>query len=203
MKKKIVVGITGASGTIYGIRLLEALSQDTSVEPHLVMSRWAKENLAVENTGYTEKEVRALANVVYDDRDMGAAIASGSFQHDGMAIVPASMKTVAGIATGLADNLIARAADVTLKECRPLLLVPRESPFNQIHLENMLKLSRMGVEIIPPIPAFYNNPQTIDDLIDHNTMKLLDHLHLSNDYSSRWQGLTAAKKGNRQVEHHV
>jgi polyprenyl P-hydroxybenzoate and phenylacrylic acid decarboxylases len=201
--KKIVVGITGASGTIYGIRLLEALAQDPSVETHLVMSRWAKENLAVENTGYTEKEVRELADLAYDDRDMGAAIASGSFQHDGMVIVPASMKTVAGIATGLADNLIARAADVTLKERRPLLLVPRESPFNQIHLENMLKLSRMGVEIIPPIPAFYNNPQTIDDLIDHNTMKLLDHLHLSNDYSSRWQGLTAAKKANRQVEHHV
>ncbi|GAX07655.1 3-octaprenyl-4-hydroxybenzoate carboxy-lyase [Secundilactobacillus silagincola] len=201
--KKIVVGITGASGTIYGIRLLEALAQDPSVETHLVMSRWAKENLAVENTGYTEKEARELANVVYDDRDMGASIASGSFQHDGMVIVPASMKTVAGIATGLADNLIARAADVTLKERRPLLLVPRESPFNQIHLENMLKLSRMGVEIIPPIPAFYNNPQTIDDLIDHNTMKLLDHLHLSNDYSSRWQGLTAAKKANRQVEHHA
>ena len=201
--KKIVVGITGASGTIYGIRLLEALAQDSSVETHLVMSRWAKENLAVENTGYTEKEVRELADVVYDDRDMGASIASGSFQHDGMVIVPASMKTVAGIATGLADNLIARAADVTLKERRPLLLVPRESPFNQIHLENMLKLSRMGVDIIPPIPAFYNNPQTIDDLIDHNTMKLLDHLHLSNDYSSRWQGLTAAKKANRQVEHHA
>lgn len=201
--KKIVVGITGASGTIYGIRLLEALAQDPSVETHLVMSRWAKENLAVENTGYTEKEVRELANVVYDDRDMGASIASGSFQHDGMVIVPASMKTVAGIATGLADNLIARAADVTLKERRTLLLVPRESPFNQIHLENMLKLSRMGVEIIPPIPAFYNNPQTIDDLIDHNTMKLLDHLHLNNDYSSRWQGLTAAKKANRQVEHHA
>lgn len=201
--KKIVVGITGASGTIYGIRLLEALAQDSSVETHLVMSRWAKENLAIENTGYTEKEVRELADVVYDDRDMGASIASGSFQHDGMVIVPASMKTVAGIATGLADNLIARAADVTLKERRPLLLVPRESPFNQIHLENMLKLSRMGVDIIPPIPAFYNNPQTIDDLIDHNTMKLLDHLHLSNDYSSRWQGLTAAKKANRQVEHHA
>lgn len=201
--KKIVVGITGASGTIYGVRLLEALAQDPSIETHLVMSRWAKENLAVEHTGYTENKVRELADIVYDDRDMGAAIASGSFQHDGMVIVPASMKTVAGIATGLADNLIARAADVTLKERRPLLLVPRESPFNQIHLENMLKLSRMGVEIIPPIPAFYNNPKTIDDLIDHNTMKLLDHLHLSNDYSSRWQGLATAKKTNRQVEHHV
>lgn len=202
MKKKIVVGITGASGTIYGLRLLEALAADPDVETHLVMSPWAKENLAVEATGYTEKEVKALADVVYDDRDLGASIASGSFQHDGMVIVPASMKTVAAIATGLADNLIARAADVTLKERRPLLLVPRESPFNQIHLENMLKLARMGVEIIPPIPAFYNQPKTIDDLVDHNTMKLLDHLHLKNDYSKRWQGLAAAKKAaRREVSH--
>lgn len=203
MTKKIVVAITGASGTIYGLRLLEALAADPTVETHLVMSPWAKENLAVEATGYTEKTVRALADVVYDDRDLGASIASGSFQHDGMVIVPASMKTVAAIATGLADNLIARAADVTLKERRPLLVVPRESPFNQIHLENMLKLARMGVEIIPPIPAFYNQPQTIDDLIDHNTMKLLDHLHLSNDYSQRWQGLAAAKQAARQEVFHA
>lgn len=203
MTKKIVVAITGASGTIYGLRLLEALAADPTVETHLVMSPWAKENLAVEATGYTEKTVRALADVVYDDRDLGASIASGSFQHDGMVIVPASMKTVAAIATGLADNLIARAADVMLKERRPLLVVPRESPFNQIHLENMLKLARMGVEIIPPIPAFYNQPQTIDDLIDHNTMKLLDHLHLSNDYSQRWQGLAAAKQAARQEVFHA
>lgn len=203
MTKKIVVAITGASGTIYGLRLLEALAADPSVETHLVMSPWAKENLAVEATGYTEKTVRALADVVYDDRDLGASIASGSFQHDGMVIVPASMKTVAAIATGLADNLIARAADVTLKERRPLLVVPRESPFNQIHLENMLKLARMGVEIIPPIPAFYNQPQTIGDLIDHNTMKLLDHLHLNNDYSQRWQGLAAAKQAARQEAFHA
>ena len=203
MTKKIVVAITGASGTIYGLRLLEALAADPKVETHLVMSAWAKENLAVEATGYTEQAVRALADVVYADRDLGASIASGSFQHDGMVIVPASMKTVAAIATGLADNLIARAADVTLKERRPLLVVPRESPFNQIHLENMLKLARMGVEIIPPIPAFYNQPKTIDDLIDHNTMKLLDHLHLSNEYSQRWQGLAAAKQAARQEVPHA
>lgn len=191
--KRIVVGITGASGTIYGLRLLEALKATPDVETHLVMSKWAKENLAVEHTGYTLKQVNALADVVYDERDMGATIASGSFMHDGMVIVPASMKTVASIATGLGDTLIGRAADVTLKERRPLLLVPRESPFNQIHLENMLKLARMGVEIIPPIPAFYNNPQTIDDLINHNTMKLLDHLHIQNDFGGRWPGLSQAK----------
>lgn len=191
--KRIVVGITGASGTIYGLRLLEALKATPDVETHLVMSKWAKENLAVEHTGYTLKQVDQLADVVYDERDMGATIASGSFMHDGMVIVPASMKTVASIATGLGDTLIGRAADVTLKERRPLLLVPRESPFNQIHLENMLKLSKMGVEIIPPIPAFYNNPETIDDLINHNTMKLLDHLHIANDFGGRWQGLNQAK----------
>ena len=109
--------------------------------------------------------------MVYDERDLGAAVASGSFRHDSMVIVPTSMKTIAAIANGLADTLISRAADVTLKERRPLLVVPRESPFNQIHLENMLKLAKMGVDFIPPIPAFYNHPQTIDDLIDHNTCK--------------------------------
>ncbi|ANZ60755.1 UbiX family flavin prenyltransferase [Secundilactobacillus paracollinoides] len=196
--KRIVVGITGASGTIYGISLLQALHAQPDVETHLVMSRWAKENLAVETPEWSLKDVQALADVVEDDRNLGATIASGSFQHDGMVIVPASMKTVAAISMGLADNLIARAADVTLKERRPLLIVPRESPFNQIHLENMLKLARMGVEIIPPIPAFYNNPKTIDDLIDHNTMKLLDHLHIQNDFQGRWQGLNEAKSAAKR-----
>ncbi|MTV81408.1 UbiX family flavin prenyltransferase [Secundilactobacillus folii] len=192
--RRIVVAITGASGTIYGVRLLQALQATPGIETHLIMSKWAKQNLAVEQTGYTLQQVNEMADVVYDDREMGATVASGSFMHDGMVIVPASMKTVAAIATGLADTLIGRAADVTLKERRPLLLVPRESPFNQIHLENMLKLARMGVEIIPPIPAFYNHPKTIDDLIDHNTMKLLDHLHIQNAFGGRWQGLAAAKK---------
>lgn len=191
--------MTGASGTIYGLRLLEALKATPDVETHLVMSKWAKENLAVEHTGYTLNQVNTLADAVYDERDMGAKIASGSFMHDGMVIVPASMKTVAAIATGLGDTLIGRAADVTLKERRPLIIVPRESPFNQIHLENMLKLARMGVEVIPPIPAFYNNPQTIDDLINHNTMKLLDHLHIANDFDGRWQGLSQAKAALKEA----
>ena len=136
--KRIVVGITGASGTIYGISLLQALHVQPDVETHLVMSRWAKENLLVEAPEWSLKDVQDLADVVEDDRNLGATIASGSFQHDGMVIVPASMKTVAAISVGLADNLIARAADVTLKEHRPLLIVPRESPFNQIHLELFL-----------------------------------------------------------------
>lgn len=192
--KKIVVGITGASGTIYGIRLLAALQAIPDVETHLVMSRWAKENLAVEDTGYTESQVKALADYVYPEQNLGATIASGSFIHDGMVIIPASMKTVASIATGLSENLIARAADVTLKEQRQLIIVPRESPFNQIHLENMLKLSKMGVGVIPPIPAFYNNPKTVDDIINHTVMKILDHLKIKNAISSRWEGLANARK---------
>ncbi|KRM60818.1 3-polyprenyl-4-hydroxybenzoate decarboxylase [Paucilactobacillus vaccinostercus DSM 20634] len=190
--KKIVVAITGASGTIYGLRLLKALKANPAVQTHLIMTKWAWENLAIEHTGYTKQGVLDLADEVYNERNMGAAVASGSFLHDGMVIVPASMKTIASIATGMGDTLVGRAADVTLKERRPLLIVPRESPFNQIHLENMLKLSKMGVEIIPPIPAFYNNPQTIDDIINHNTMKLLDHLHIENQLSQRWQGINQA-----------
>lgn len=198
--KRIVVAISGASGTIYGLRLLEFLHQDPAVEMHLVLSRWAKENLAIEATGYTEKQINALADYVYDERNMGATIASGSFQHDGMIIVPSSMKTVAAIATGLGDTLIGRAADVTLKERRQLIIVPREKPFNQIHLENMLKLSRMGVDIIPPIPAFYDRPKTVDDIVNHTVMKLLDHLHIDNELSGRWAGLQEAKQTARQEE---
>ncbi|CUS26035.1 3-polyprenyl-4-hydroxybenzoate decarboxylase [Paucilactobacillus oligofermentans DSM 15707 = LMG 22743] len=198
--KKIVIGITGASGIIYGISLLQALHSNSDVETHLVMSKWAKENLAIESTGYSLKEVKDLADYVYDEQDMGAKIASGSFQHDGMVVVPASMKSLAAIAIGLGDTLIGRAADVTLKENRLLIVVPRESPFNQIHLENMLKLSKMGVEVIPPIPAFYNNPQTINDIVNHNTMKLLDHLHIKNDQSLRWDGMVNAKKLIRQTQ---
>ena len=195
--RKIVVGISGASGTIYGIRLLEALHQVPDVETHLVMSRWAKENLAIEKTGYTEKQVVVLADFVHPEQNMGATIASGSFKHDGMVIVPTSMKTLASIATGLGENLIARAADVTLKERRPLIIVPRESPFNQIHLENMLKLAQMGVAIVPPIPAFYNQPQTIDDIVNHTVMKLLDQLHIETNLGSRWEGLANARQNAR------
>lgn len=192
--KKIVIGITGASGTIYALDLLQNLANNSEVETHLVMSKWAKEKLALESTGYQLADVKAIADFVYDERDMGARIASGSFQHDGMVVVPASMKSIASIAAGLGDTLIGRAADVTLKERRPLIVVPRESPFNQIHLENMLKLSRMGVDIIPPIPAFYNHPKTIADLVQHNTMKLLDHLHIPTEIEGRWDGMQAARR---------
>lgn len=195
--KKIVIGITGASGTIYALALLKALADNPEVETHLVMSKWAKENLALEATGYTLADVRALADYTYDERDMGARIASGSFRHDGMVVVPASMKSIASIATVMGDTLVGRAADVTLKERRPLIVVPRESPFNQIHLRNMLTLAEMGVEIIPPIPAFYNRPKTIADIVNHTTEKLLDHLGIDNELSPRWDGMTRAKVAAR------
>lgn len=198
--RRIVVGISGASGTIYGIRLLEALKQIPDVETHLVMSRWAKENLAIEQTGYTEKQVLALADFVHAEQNMGATIASGSFKHDGMVIIPASMKTLASIATGLGENLIARAADVTLKERRQLIIVPRESPFNQIHLENMLKLAKMGVAIVPPIPAFYNHPQTVDDIVNHTVMKIMDQLQIDTQLGERWEGFAHARQSAQNHE---
>lgn len=184
--KKIVVGITGASGTVYAVDLLKKLQANPEIETHVIISNWAKENLKLE-TDLKMSDLRALADVVYDNNNLGAAVASGSFLTDGMIIVPASMKTVAGISIGFGDSLIARAADVTLKEQRKLILVPRETPLNAIHLENLTKLARLGVQIIPPIPAFYNHPETIDDIINHQTMKLLDALGIENT-GRRWQG---------------
>lgn len=186
-KKKIVIGITGASGTIYAIDLIKKLSQIPNVETHGVISNWAKQNLKLE-ADMSLSELEDLLEVRYPINDLGAAIASGSFIADGMVIVPASMKTVAAIAMGYSDNLIARAADVTLKEQRKLILVPRESPLSTIHLENLTKLSSMGVHVIPPIPAFYNHPKTIQDLVDHQTMKILDSLGIENDTGGRWKG---------------
>lgn len=185
--RRIIIGVTGASGTIYAINLLQKLVQIPDVETHLVLSQWAKQNLTLE-TDFSLKEVQAMADVTYNINDQGAAIASGSFLNDGMVIVPASMKTVAGIAAGFGDNLISRAADVALKEQRKLVIVPRETSLSVIHLENLTKLARLGVQIIPPIPAFYDHPQTIQDLVNHQTMKLLDALAILNHAAPRWQG---------------
>lgn len=187
-KKKIVIGVTGASGTIYAIDLIKKLQKIPNVETHGVFSAWAKKNLQLE-TDYSLEDIRSMLDFYYNDGDLGATIASGSFLTDGMVIVPASMKTVASISVGIGDNLISRAADVTLKEQRKLIMVPRETPLNTIHLENMTKLSRMGVQMIPPIPAFYNHPQTIQDLVDHQTMKILDALRIDNDSDGRWEGI--------------
>jgi 4-hydroxy-3-polyprenylbenzoate decarboxylase len=184
---RIVVGITGATGTVFGVRLLQML-HGSGVETHLVMSKWGARTLTHE-TPYSLQDVQNLATHSYNAGDQGAAISSGSFVTLGMVIAPCSMRTVAAIAHGLGDNLIHRAADVVLKERRKLVLVVRESPFSEIHLENMLKLARMGVVILPPVPAFYNNPQNLDDLINHIAMRVIDQFDIHLDVMNRWDGV--------------
>ncbi|KAF1290743.1 UbiX family flavin prenyltransferase [Candidatus Enterococcus leclercqii] len=188
-KKRILVAMTGASGSLYGVRLLQALQAMPDVEVHGILSHWAKENLRLE-TQLTPEEVGCLCDVLYDENEQSAAVASGSYPIDATVIVPASMKTCAAIACGFADNLITRTADVALKEQRPLILVPRETPLSTIHLENLTKLSRLGARILPPMPAFYNQPRSIEDLLEHQTMKLLDALHLTHQLGQRWSGAT-------------
>jgi 4-hydroxy-3-polyprenylbenzoate decarboxylase len=183
----IVVGVTGATGTIYAIHLLKALKDTGTVKTHLIMSDWAKETLAIE-TDYRLKDVEDLADFVYDNKNLGAKTSSGSFVTEGMVVVPCSMKTLSAIANGYDDNLISRSAGVMLKEGRRLILSPRESPLSAIHLENMLKLSRQGVRMVPPMPAFYNHPQNLEDMINHHIMKLLDQLGLEYSQARRWQG---------------
>ncbi|MDT5123944.1 MAG: flavin prenyltransferase [Acidobacteriota bacterium] len=184
---RLIVGITGATGTIFGVRLLQML-QDSEVETHLVMSKWAARTLAHE-TPYTVEQVRQMATHNYSSGDQGAVISSGSFLTLGMVVAPCSMRTLAAIAQGNGDNLIHRAADVVLKERRKLALVVREAPLSDIHLENMLKLSRMGAIIVPPVPAFYNHPQSLDDMINHIVMRTLDQFALHLDVSKRWDGV--------------
>jgi len=195
---RLVVGITGATGTIFGVRLLQML-HGSGVETHLVISKWATRTLLHE-TQHTVKEVQALATYNYRPGDQGAAISSGSFITLGMVIAPCSMRTLAAIAHGLGDNLIHRAADVILKERRKLVLVVRESPFNEIHLENMLKLSRMGVVILPPLPAFYNHPQNLDDLVNHITMRIIDQFDVHLDVMNRWDGVLSNERQARDEE---
>jgi len=182
---RMVVGISGATGAIYGIRLLELLRERCDVERHLIISRWAEETIRLE-TDYTVEQVKALADVVYDADDMGAAVSSGSFLTCGMVILPCSMKTLSAIANGYDHDLLARAADVTLKEGRTLVLCPRETPLNAIHLENMLKLSRLGVRIVPPIPSFYHRPQEIDELLRYQAVRVMDQFQWFLDEPGRW-----------------
>jgi 4-hydroxy-3-polyprenylbenzoate decarboxylase len=184
---EIVVGVTGATGTIYAYNLLQALKARGKVNTHLIMSDWAKENLKIE-TNYSLEDIESLATVVYDNKNLGAKISSGSYITDGMIIVPCSMKTLSSIAQGYDDNLISRTAGVMLKEGRKLILSPRETPLSPIHIENMLKLSRIGVRIVPPMPAFYNQPQSIEDVINHHVMKIMDQLGVEYDKAKRWQG---------------
>ena len=181
---KIVVGITGSSGVIYGIRFLQALYK-MKVETHLVLSKWAKTNIEIETDEIIE-EILKIVSYNYDETDMAAAISSGSFKTDGMVIIPCSMKTMSSIANGYDDNLISRAASVTIKENRKLVIVPRETPLSKIHLSNMLKLSEIGVIILPAMPGFYHKPKTIEDLIAHIIGKTLDQFGIKNDAFTRW-----------------
>jgi 4-hydroxy-3-polyprenylbenzoate decarboxylase len=185
--KRLIVGMTGASGAIYGVRLLEQL-RELPVETHLIATRWARITIEHE-TGRSFADVRALADVTYSEGDQSAAVSSGSFVTDGMIIVPCSMKTVGAIATGFAHNLICRAADVVLKERRPLVLAIRETPLHSVHLRNLLTLSDMGAVIAPPVPAFYARPDSIDEMVDHTVVRLLDQFGLHRDVPSRWAGL--------------
>ena len=184
--RRLIVAITGASGTIYGVRLLELL-RATDIETHLVLSQWAARTL-VHETAYSVQQVQELASERYAIGDVAAAIASGSFLTMGMVIVPCSMRTLGAIAHGVGDNLIHRAADVVLKERRRLVLAVREAPLSEIHLENMLKLARMGVSICPPTPAFYNHPQSLDDIVTYSVTRVLDQVGIHLTPQSRWAG---------------
>ncbi|WP_159281745.1 non-oxidative hydroxyarylic acid decarboxylases subunit B [Rahnella variigena] len=187
---KLIVGMTGATGAPLAVKLLQALRDMDGVETHLVMSKWAKTTIELE-TPYTAREVSAMADFTHNCADQGATISSGSFKTDGMIIIPCSMKTLAGIRAGYAEGLVGRAADVVLKENRKLVLVPRETPLSTIHLENLLALSRMGAAIVPPMPAYYNHPETIQDVTDHIVTRVLDQFGLEYHQAKRWAGLTA------------
>jgi len=191
---RLIVGITGATGSIFGIRLLQALA-GSGVETHVVVSKWGMRTLAHE-TSFTLEQVQAMATACYSPNDQGAAISSGSFVTSGMVVAPCSMRTLAAIANGQGDHLIHRAADVILKERRKLVLVVREMPLNDIHLENMLKLSRMGVVILPPVPAFYNHPHSIDEMVDHIVMRILDQFDIHLGLTERWDGVMALGSKN-------
>lgn len=191
----LVVAITGATGIVYGVRLLERL-REAGVPSHLVLSKWAIQTM-LQETDYTVEGVKRLATEVHSPDDFGASISSGSFLTRGMVVAPCSMRTLAAISTGSGTTLVHRAADVVLKERRRLVLLPREAPLSDIHLEHMLRLSRMGVVMFPPVPAFYHRPTTVDEIVDHTVMRVLDQFGLHLDENGRWSGRTAAPLGAR------
>ena len=186
--RRLIVAITGATGAVYGASLLRQLGRWPAIETHLVISDAAALTLHQE-TGLARKDVEALASVVHRHRDVGASIASGSFLTDGMVVAPCSMKTLASIAHGLSDNLIARAADVVLKERRRLVLMVRETPFNLAHLRNMTAVTEMGGVVFPPLPSFYHKPASIEEMVDHTCERVLDLFGLEQPEAARWQGL--------------
>jgi 4-hydroxy-3-polyprenylbenzoate decarboxylase len=181
---KLIIGITGSTGVIYGVRLLEVI-KEKNIKTHLIITEWAKKCLTME-TRFTVDYVKSLATSVSDDENMAASISSGTHKTDGMIIVPCTMKTLSSIAVGYDETLISRAAGVTLKESRKLVLVPRETPLTAINLENMLKLARLGVVILPPVPGFYTKPKTIDEIVNHTIGKCLDQFHIEHELYKRW-----------------
>lgn len=190
---RLIVGISGASGAIYGIRLLQVLKERPDIETHLIVSNGGKLTISLE-TGLQVKQVEKLASVVHSDQNLAATIASGSYHTDGMVIAPCSMKTLSGIVNSYADTLMIRAADVVLKERRRLVLVPREMPLHEGHCRLMHEASRMGAVIAPPMPAFYNHPQTIDDIINHTVGRLLDLFGIDSGIVKRWRGAGAGAR---------
>jgi len=189
--RKFVVGISGASGVIYGIRLLEVLKK-VKIETHLVLTPAAKITITAE-TQYSVQSVERLASRIYRYNDIAAVISSGSFKTDGMILVPCSMHTLGALASGVADNLLLRAAEVTMKEHRPLVIVPRETPLSLIHLENMERLARAGVILLPAMPAFYERPRSVSEIVDHLVGKVLDIVGVEHDLFKRWSGIHADK----------
>jgi len=181
---RLVVGISGASGVIYGLRTLEIL-HSMKIETHVVLSQWGEKNIEIE-TDKTIEYVRSLATALYGNDSLAAPISSGSFLHSGMVIVPCSMKTLASIANGYDETLISRAAGVTLKESRLLVVVPRETPLSRIHLQNMLKLAEAGAVILPAMPGFYHKPTSLQDMVDHLVSKIIDQFNIRNNLSRRW-----------------
>lgn len=192
--KRLIVGISGASGAIYGVRLLQVLRDVAEVETHLVMSQAARQTLSLE-TDYSLRDVQALANVVHDARDIAANISSGSFKTAGMVILPCSIKTLSGIVHSYTDGLLTRAADVVLKERRPLVLCVRETPLHLGHLRLMTQAAELGAVIMPPVPAFYHRPQSVMDIVDQTVNRIVDQfdIELPEDLFTRWQGGDAAK----------
>jgi len=191
MPKQIVIGITGASGVIYGVRILSLL-KDTDYETHLIVSEAGKINIEIE-TKYKAAEVASMATHIYDHKDMTAALASGSFLTDGMVVAPCTIKTLSGIANSYTENLLVRAADVTLKEKRKLVLIVRETPLHKGHLRLMSMAADMGAHILPPVPSFYHQPKTIDDIIDQTIGKVFDYLGIKHDLFRRWGGVTGGR----------
>ena len=181
---ELIIGITGSTGVIYGVRILQVL-KDKGIQTHLIMSDWAKKCLSME-TDYSIEKVISLATTTSEDSNMAASISSGTHQIDGMIVIPCSMKTLSSIANGYDETLVARAAGVTMKESRKLILVPRETPLTAINLENMLKLARLGVVILPPMTEFYTKPKTISELVDHTVGKCLDQFNIEHNLYKRW-----------------